>query len=47
MELLEIALWVKSSKLLEFKQTLDHLREALQKDCTSLKIKETNSIVFV
>ncbi len=44
MERLKIALWVKPAKLLEFKQTLDHLSEKLEKHCTSLKIKETNNL---
>ena len=44
MEQLKIALRVKTSKLLEFKQTLDHLIEKLQKDCSILKIKETNNL---
>ncbi|MDB9961175.1 hypothetical protein OAD62_03685 [Oceanihabitans sp.] len=44
MEQLKIALRVKTSKLLEFKQTLDHLIETLQKDCSILKIKETNNL---
>lgn len=44
MERLKITLWVKSTKHLEFKQTLDHLSEKLQKDCFSLKIKETNNL---
>lgn len=44
MERLKIALWVKPTKLLEFKQTLDHLREKLQKHCINLKIKETNNL---
>ena len=44
MERLKIALWVKSTKLLEFKQTLDHLSEKLQKHCFSLKFTETNNL---
>jgi len=44
MERLEITLSVKSIKRLEFKQTLDHLSEKLQKDCSSLKIKESNNL---
>ena len=44
MEQLKIALWVKTTKLLEFKQTLDHLREELLKDCSNLKIIETNNL---
>jgi quinol monooxygenase YgiN len=44
MEQLKIALWVKTTKLLEFKQTLDHLREELLKDCSNLKITETNNL---
>ena len=44
MERLKITLWVKPTKLLEFKQTLDHLSEKLQKHCFSLKIKETNNL---
>ena len=44
MEQLKIVLRVNTSKLLEFKQTLDHLIEKLQKDCSILKIKETNNL---
>ena len=44
MERLKIALWVKPTKLLEFKQTLDHLSEKLQKHCFSLKFTETNNL---
>jgi len=44
MERLKIALWVKPSKRLEFKQTLDNLNEKLKKHCFSLKIKETNNL---
>jgi hypothetical protein len=44
MEQLKIELRVNTSKLLEFKQTLDHLIEKLQKDCSLLKIKETNNL---
>jgi len=44
MERLKIALWVKPTKHLEFKQTLDHLSEKLKKHCSSLKITETNNL---
>ena len=44
MERLKIALWVKPTKLLEFKQTLDHLYEKIQGHCSSLEITETNNL---
>jgi len=44
MERLKVALWVKSPKLLELKQTLDHLSEKLQKHCFSLKITKTSNL---
>ena len=44
MERLKIALRIKPSKIVEFKQTLYHLSEELQKNCSSLKIKETNNL---
>jgi len=44
MERLKVALWVKPPKLLELKQTLDHLSEKLQEHCFVLKIKETNNL---
>ncbi len=44
MERLEIEIWVKSDKRLEFKQTLDHLSYKLQKQCPSLKIIESDDM---
>lgn len=47
MERLEIEIWVKAPKRLEFKQTLDDLSEKLQKYFTSLKITESdNSLLY-
>ena len=45
MERLEIALLVKSTKRLEFKQTLFNLSEKLQKRCTSLKLTESDDFL--
>ena len=45
MERLEITLLVKSTKRLEFKQTLDDLNGKLQKLCTSLKITESDDLL--
>ena len=40
MERLEIALLVKSTKRIEFEQTLDNLSEKLKKHCVSIKITD-------
>lgn len=45
MERLEIALSVKSTKRLEFKQTIFDLNEKLQTHCTSLKITESDNFL--
>ena len=45
MERLELAILVKSTKRLEFKQTLYDLNEKLQKYCSSLKITESDSFL--
>ena len=45
MERLEIALEVKSTKHLEFKQTLSDLSEKLQKRCASLKITDSDNFL--
>lgn len=45
MERLEIAILVKSTKRLEFKQTLYDLIEKLQKRCTNLKIKDSDNFL--
>ena len=45
MERLEIEIWVKPDKRLEFKQTLNNLNGKLQKLCTSLKITESDSFL--
>lgn len=45
MEKLEIALEVKSTKRLEFKQTLFDLSEKLQKHCSSLKITDSDNFL--
>ena len=45
MERLEIALEVKSTKRLEFKQTLYDLSEKLQTHCASLKITDSDSFL--
>ena len=43
MERLEIEIWVKPTKRLEFKQTLDDLNEKIQKCCTSIRITESDN----
>jgi len=45
MERLTIALMVKSTKRLEFKQTLYDLIEKLQKRCANLKIKDSDNFL--
>ena len=45
MERLEIALEVKSTKRLEFKQTLYDLSEKLQTHCASLKITDSDNFL--
>jgi len=43
MEGLELTIFVKPHKHLEFKQTLDNLFSTLQKHCTSLKINDSEN----
>ena len=43
MERLEIEIWVKPDKRLEFKQTLDNLNGKLRELCTSLIITESEN----
>ena len=45
MEKLDITLFVKPIKRLEFKQTLYDLSEKLQKHCSSLKITESDNFL--